>query len=268
MLTRALILLLVFLNLGVAAWWLMAPPPKPVSVAAQVGQAPVLDYPTAQQLAEARRVAAARPVAVDAPPPPQLVEVKPTTSVVPAPQPEAAKPKPKPEPLKPAPAKVEPPKPEPAKPVTSPLACASLGPFETEADAQAAQARLKLPGGVRLRSQAQPARAYSVMAPFADRAAAQDMAMRISAAGFDDLMVISSGPNTGVALGRYSTREAAQRRQRDLEAAGFDARMEPVGAEGPNQWWMDVRANQPISILQTQAGAARAVAQDCTRTSG
>ncbi|PZP61606.1 SPOR domain-containing protein [Pseudoxanthomonas winnipegensis] len=259
MLIRALILLLVVLNLGVAAWWLMAPPPPASAPAAQVDGLPLLETPTPQQLAQARRAAASRPAA-EAPPAPQLVEARPTTAAA-APTPQAkpvAPPKPSTEPAPVADA---------AKP--APPICASLGPFDSEAEARAAQGRLKpSPASARLRSQNQPARAYSVMAPFADRAAAEDMARRISAAGFDDLMVISNGPTSGVALGRYSTREAAQRRQRDLEAAGFDARMEAVGPEGPVQWWIDVRASVPAAALQGQAGAARAVAQDCARASG
>ncbi|TBV74418.1 SPOR domain-containing protein [Pseudoxanthomonas winnipegensis] len=265
MLIRALILLLVVLNLGVAAWWLMAPSsPAPVPTA-QVDGLPLLETPTPQQLAQARRATASRP-AVEASPSPQLVEAKPSTAVpaTPAPQAKPVAP-PKPAPVAaPAPAPAPEPPPKPA-----PLACTALGPFDSEAEARAAQGRLKpAPASARLRSQNQPARAYSVMAPFADRAAAEDMARRITAAGFDDLMVISNGPSSGVALGRYSTREAAQRRQRDLEAAGFDARMEAVGPEGPVQWWLDVRASAPATALQGQAGAARAVAQDCARASG
>ncbi|MDQ1117756.1 MULTISPECIES: SPOR domain-containing protein [Pseudoxanthomonas] len=263
MLIRALILLLVVLNLGVAAWWLMAPSsPAPVTTA-QVDGLPLLETPTPQQLAQARRAAASRP-AVEAPPSPQLVEAKPSTAVpaTPAPQAKPVAP-PKPAPVA-APTSAPEPPPKPA-----PLACTALGPFDSEAEARAAQGRLKpAPASARLRSQNQPARAYSVMAPFADRAAAEDMARRITAAGFDDLMVISNGPSSGVALGRYSTREAAQRRQRDLEAAGFDARMEAVGPEGPVQWWLDVRASAPATALQGQAGATRAVAQDCARASG
>lgn len=263
MLIRALILLLVVLNLGVAAWWLMAPSsPAPVPTA-QVDGLPLLETPTPQQLAQARRATASRP-AVEAPPSPQLVEAKPSTAVPATPAPQA-KPVAPPKPVAaPAPALAPEPPPKPA-----PLACTALGPFDSEAEARAAQGRLKpAPASARLRSQNQPARAYSVMAPFADRAAAEDMARRITAAGFDDLMVISNGPSSGVALGRYSTREAAQRRQRDLEAAGFDARMEAVGPEGPVQWWLDVRASAPATALQGQAGAARAVAQDCARASG
>lgn len=232
---RALIVLLVFLNLGVAVWWLTHPAQEPPP-AAQLPGVAVLELVDG----------APRPAPPE--PAPPAAQATPTAAV---PTPPAA--------------------PIAASTAGSPPAadtavqCLALGPFDDLAAARTAQTRLRpVPRSASVRSQTQPAKAYTVLLPpLADRAAAQAMAGRIAAAGFDDLMVINSGPSAnGVALGRYGSLQAAQRRQAQLQAGGFQARIEPVGQTV--QWWLDVALGaDQAARARGQAQAARAVPRDC-----
>lgn len=232
---RALIVLLVFLNLGVAVWWLTHPAqePSPVAQVRGVAMLELVDgAPRPAQPEPARPAAQATPTA--AVPTPSAEPIAASTAGSPPAADTAAQ-------------------------------CLALGPFDDLAAARSAQARLvPAPRSATVRSQTQPAKAYTVLLPpLADRAAAQAMAGRIAAAGFDDLMVINSGPSAnGVALGRYGSLQAAQRRQAQLQAGGFRARIEPVGQTV--QWWLDVALGaDQAARARGQAQAARAVPRDC-----
>ena len=232
MLIRALIVLLIVLNLGAAAWWVSRPEPLPPALPAQPAGVPRL-----QLLSESGKAAAAVPQA-------------------PAPTASAA-------PIVAAPA---------AAPVAEPVApaqCFSVGPFADQAAARSAAARLgsqasrstprEIPG--------KAAQGYNVvLPPQTDREAAQALAQRIGAAGFDDYLVVNSGAQTnGIALGRYRSREGAERRQSALRAAGFDAQLQPVGNEGAAQWWLDVAAAAGVTAsgLQSGTGAVQSRSLDC-----
>lgn len=209
MLIRALVVFLAVLNLGVAAWWLTRTDPVTVPAPAQAKGVPSL-----RLLAEA-----------------------PSAAGLPAPVPASA---PDPAPAGPAPA-------SPGAAVPPARSCYALGPF---ADAGAASAAAARAGAltVRTREEAAEARAYDVfLPPEADRAAAQAVAQRLGAAGFDDFLVIGSGAlANGIALGRYRSRDGAQDRQAKLQAAGFAARLQPVGPAGATKWWADVAVAAPI----------------------
>lgn len=234
MLIRALIVLLVVLNLGVAAWWLTRPAVAPTAIAA----AP-------EGIARLQLLSEAMPAATPA----AAVE---TPAVAQAASAELV------------------PEPVPAVAVATPaLQCFSLGPFNDQAAATAAAARLgnqavrprprELPG--------QAAGAYNVvLPPAADRETAQALAQRIGAAGFDDFLLINQGEQAnGIALGRYGSREAAQRRQSALQAKGFQAQIQAVGAEGSAQWWLDVTAAEGAGVaqLKTLTAAAQSRSLDC-----
>jgi hypothetical protein len=232
MLIRALIVLLIVLNLGAAAWWISRPEPLPPALPAQPAGVPRL-----QLLSESGKAAAAVPQAP-----------APTTLAAPIVAAPAAAPV--------------------AEPAT-PAQCFSVGPFADEAAARSAAARLgsqvsrsnprEIPG--------KAAQGYNViLPPQADREAAQALAQRIGAAGFDDYLVVNSGAQiNGIALGRYRSREGAERRQSALRAAGFDAQLQPVGSEGAAQWWLDVAAAAGITAsgLQSGAGAVQSRSLDC-----
>ena len=225
---RALIVLLVVLNLGVAAWWITRPEAPPPPLPPQPEGVPRL-----RLLSESTAPAAVTPAAAaPAPPsaPASVLATAPSAATV-----SAAEPSPGSQ-------------------------CYSLGPFADAAATTAAAARI---GGRALRSRqreapGKSASGYNVfLPPSADRDTAQALAQRIGAAGFDDYLVINSGDLTnGIALGRYRSREGAQRRQSALAAAGFAAQLQPIGQEGAAQWWLDVEAPAGTAGPQLKALAA------------
>jgi cell division protein FtsN len=230
MLIRALIVLLIVLNLGVAAWWISRPAVQP----------PVLpEHPAGmarlQLLSESGATAG---------------------STLPAPAPVMA------------PASTEA---APAAVVAAVAAtqCFSIGPFDSDAAATAATARIAAQA-TRVRPREVPgqqASGYNVLLPpLPDREAAQALAQRIGAAGFDDFLVINGGEQAnGIALGRYRSREGAERRQAALKAAGFDAQLQAIGNEGPSRWWLDIAAAEGVAVsrLRNLATASKSQSLDC-----
>jgi hypothetical protein len=241
MLMRALIVLLLVLNLGVAAWWLARPAVAPAAPDLQPANVPrlqLLSETTAPRALElsADPAASAPPSAPEAPATVAANETAPAAA-----QAEAVQ----------------------------PAQCFSLGPFDSEAGTRAALSTLGLEA-TRASSRQQPGRGasgYKVYLPaMDDRAAAQAMAARIGAAGFDDYLVINSGELTNaIALGLFGTRQAAERRAAALLAAGFAAQIRPTGSESAVQWWLDVMAPAGLSRQQAQARslAAQSWPLDC-----
>lgn len=129
--------------------------------------------------------------------------------------------------------------PPPVAPAAPPPQCFRFGPFASEP--ALAQARTLLEARARQvrveTTEAAPAAWRVLLPPQADAAAAQALAGRIGAAGFDDVVVIAAGEEAnGIALGRYGSEAAARRRQQALRAAGFDAQLLPVGGGEPRRW--------------------------------
>jgi hypothetical protein len=277
MLTRALIVVLAILNLGVATWWLLrdeparAPlPPHPTGVAE------LRWLPGGTDAAVAAQVSAAAPTEA-------LVEreAAPATAVAAAPAPAAATPTPT-SVSKPAePAKAPEPVAAIAKPAPGPVAekpaappapprCLALGPFPDRAAATAAQSRAgNLLSQVRLREQpaASGSARYRVLLPAAaSRDDAQATVKRIVAAGLSDYYIISQGDETNaIALGQYRNREGAERRMAAVQAAGFQPRLIASGDAG--QWWLEgqlAAAAEPAQAQQ-RSGAAQQRSLECTR---
>ncbi|WP_454832190.1 SPOR domain-containing protein [Pseudoxanthomonas wuyuanensis] len=236
MLIRVLIVLLAVLNLGVALWWMTRSPPQPP-------QPPELPSGVAQlQLV---RAAGPAPAASGEPAAPAVAATAATATADPPPAPDS-----------------------PAA-AAAPAQCFSLGPFTEAGLAVAAAERLKghvqsakprtLPGA--------SASGYRVLMPAVEsREAAQAMAQRIGAAGFDDFLVINTGEEANsIALGRYRSREAALRRQTSLRAAGFAAQLLPIGREATPQWWLDVAlsGSGDAAQLRRLAASAQSVPLDC-----
>ena len=231
MLIRALLVLLVALNLGAAAWWISRRPPQSLALPAQPAGVPRL-----QLLSEHR----AQGVIVSPAPAPPAAPLSPSESTPPA-----------------------------AAVAAPPRQCFSVGPFADELAAGAAARRIGVQA-TQLRPRAaagKQASGYNVyLPPSPDRAAAQALAQRIGAAGFDDYLVVSSGDlANGIALGRYRSREGAERRQSALTAAGFAAQLQPIGDEGPRQWWLDMAAADGVTGTQLKdlAAAAQSRVSDC-----
>lgn len=280
MLTRALIVVLAILNLGVACWWLLrdapqppAPPPQPAGVAE------LRWVPGGVDAAAAAEATAAAPTA-------PLVEREPAektaVAATPAPatptQPEVAKPQvAEATPVAAAAKPVTPPAPAPApeKPETPPVAaesprCIALGPFADRAAASSAQGKAgNVISQVRLREQpaASGSARFRVMLPAAaNREEAQATVKRIVAAGLSDYYIISQGEDiNAVALGQYRNREGAERRMAAVQAAGFQPRLVASGDAG--QWWLEgqLAAGTQSAQAQQRSGAAQSRSLECTR---
>jgi len=278
MLTRALIVVLAILNLGVATWWLLRdeparaplpPPPTGVAelrwlpggtdaaVAAQASAAAPTEALVEREAAPATAVAAA-PAPAAATPAAPAAPSKPAEPVK-APEPVAAVAKPAPEPV------AE----KPAAPAVPPR-CLALGPFADRAAATAAQGRAgNLLSQARLREQpaASGSARYRVLLPAAaSRDDAQATVKRIVAAGLSDYYIISQGDETNaIALGQYRNREGAERRMAAVQAAGFQPRLVASGDAG--QWWLEgqlATGSEPAQAQQ-RSGAAQQRSLECTR---
>ncbi|MCO7400220.1 SPOR domain-containing protein [Stenotrophomonas maltophilia] len=273
MLTRALIVVLAILNLGVACWWLLrdasqkpAPPPRPAGVAE------LRWVPGGTDAAVAAQASSEAPA-------PALVERDPAAATAVASTPAPAAPaKPQAEPAKaPAAEATSSPTPAPvaavvaqAPAVSEPPRCIALGPFADRAAASAAQSRAgALLSQARLREQpaASGSARYRVLLPAAaSREEAQATVKRIVAAGLGDYYIISQGEDANaVALGQYRNREGAERRIAAVQAAGFQPRLVASGDAG--QWWLDGQlagTAQPAQVQQ-RSGAARQQSLECAR---
>ncbi|AKN91961.1 sporulation protein [Xanthomonas oryzae pv. oryzicola] len=302
MYVRALIVVLIVLNAGVALWWALQPPPAPPPAPPQpTGVARLELLPTlpgvggaalpgaaaatgSASAAESESTASATPAtpastpvsaAVPAPTPAAVVSTSTSTpasttsaTAVAAQTPHAAA-----EPSATAKAAAmradsvaaTATKPSPTTPSPAPERCASLGPFVARADADAALARVR---GQASRASVREDKdagvsTFRVMLPnVGDRAAAQALVKRIAAAGMGDYYVIAQGEDNTVALGQYQSRERAERRQASLVGAGFPAQLVLSGS-GQSRWWIDVRSSAATSALQGAAGAARQRSLDC-----
>lgn len=264
MFVRALIVVLITLNLGVFVWWMLQPaalPPAVVATAAGVAQLRLPGETMAGQTDSSAPIPAAA-----------VAEVQ--TSAVPAASATNGSAAPKPE-IKPE-QRTVPSADTAATPVAAAgtstdaaLRCASLGPFADAASAEAGRAKLGASvarAAVREVASKNSAGYRVILPPAADRAAAQANVQRIIAAGLNDYYMINDGPEANaIALGRYRNQEGAQRRLEALQAAGFAAKIVPVAEPPASQWWLDVAFDSKTSAarLRTQAGAAQQRARDC-----
>lgn len=110
---------------------------------------------------------------------------------------------------------------------------------------------------------AMPARGWKVhIPPFASREEAQAMGERIKAAGITDWYLLNEGAQAnGIALGRYGGEAAARRREAELKAKGIPAQAAPLG-EGTLQWWLDARL-APEADLAALVGVGPSRRIDC-----
>lgn len=148
--------------------------------------------------------------------------------------------------------------------------CFALGPFATRESAQAAQARVQplvQHVGVRTQAAQASARGWRVFLPaFATMEEAEATAIRITAAGFNDLLVVRDGADArSVALGRYRNEEGARSRAQSLSAAGFAAQVEPIDGQPEGPVWLEVRADAAVAPARAQAvaGAGQHRELDC-----
>lgn len=234
MLVRALIVLLLVLNLGVAAWWATrAPPPPPIPVEPPLGVArlQLLDETRPQTPTTAGGVPATT-AATDA----AVAPLSPDIAALP------------------------------------PQQCFAFGPFASKQVADAALAKLRpqvQSASVREEVAPTAVRGWRVfLPPRASLAEAQATAQRIATAGFDDFLVVREGAEANsVALGRYRNEESARKRAETLVAAGFPARTAALGEEGAAKvTWIEVIADEAFDPARAQAaiGASQRRPLDCT----
>lgn len=228
MISRALLCLLVVLNLGVALWWIAR------------GDAAVPERSEPSTTGVARLALAsevAEPLATPAPAAPVTAEP------VDASDGEAV-------------------------PPVAAGQCRALGPFADAGAAEAARRALPASVTRSRLRQAVPSNAgWRVMLPAqADRAAATAMAERIRQAGFDDLYVVAEGEDANsIALGRFGSEASARAHAAALRAAGFEVASGPVGNVATH--WLDVMfaEGSDAASIQGAAGARSAERLDCGR---
>lgn len=235
MLTRALIVMLVALNLGVAAWWAWRPAPRAEATVEAPSGIARLRMLHERPGAPASRGGDVRPTAAAQPD---------STATPPAAENEAS----------------EPPKPQ---------QCYRFGPFADDAAVAAARKALQ-PKATRLREEAAPAdrsRGWRViLPPAANREAANAAAERLKLSGFKDFFVVAAGAEANaIMLGRFGSEDRARLHAASLQDAGFAARAEAVGDAKPPERWLVATVGEGFdsAAMARSSGAARAQPVDC-----
>lgn len=256
MLTRALIVLLVVLNLGVAAWWVWRPQPtaRAVEDTLPTGIARLrLVQESDTGSANPKRTAIAGNAAAGTDAPARPATDTDDAAQPPTPPPAAAAAEQTPVAAEPAPG-VEPPATPPP-----PARCYRIGPYPDELARNAALPALR-PYTATIRgreARAAAGRGWRVIVPpAADAETAKAMAERIRSAGFSDYFVVGDGADANaIALGRFSSEDRARQHADRLQAAGFPARAEALGDARP-QYWIDIVAlpDAELAALRRAAG--------------
>lgn len=226
MLTRALIVLLIVLNLGVAAWWALRP-------FQHVPTDHALDGVPKLQLASERK-----------PPPPAVAPVAMATPATTTAIPPVVTAK-----------KIDAPQCFRFGPFAD-APSAEAAAAKLRASVQKATTRTTNGGG----------KGWTVwLPPFADMTAAQAKALEIAGAGIKDYYVVAQGPQANaIMLGRYGGEDNAQRRIAELRAKGIEAQVQPPQDAKP-QSWVDVEAAAGYGFAAAQAriGATGVRPLDC-----
>lgn len=242
MLARALIVLLVVLNLGVAAWWMARDEAAPAAAAVELPAG----VARLQLLRETARVAPApheMPPASKATAPAADLSVAATVPVATATATAAAA-------------------------AAAATHCYALGPFSDAGKIAAARRQLQ-PRVARLHVREVSSgkrRDWRVwLPPQADRAAAQALVERITAAGFTDYYIVAAGEEANsISLGLYGSEASARRREAALQAAGFaNVRAEAMGDATPTTTWLDVASAAPLAAGDGQALGTGVQPIDC-----
>lgn len=259
MLSRALIVLLIVLNLGVATWWLWRQASTPAPQDGRIDGAPLLLLPSEYyaRVSESERPAVNAETPGDAgqgadvAPVDNPVEVEPATTAV--------------EPVA-APA-AQPPPSQPSQAVVDAEAqCFVFGPGATPGMRERAAAFAV--GPVRYRPLPDPApaaRGWRVVMPAqADLEQARAMQQRLREAGFtDQVLVRTPAEANSIALGLFGTRQAAERHQQALVAAGFQAQIHPANNDIRPALALQLRAGVDVDSVRHRLQVLRAQPLDC-----
>lgn len=226
MLTRALIVLLIVLNLGVAAWWALRPAPRIVADTALAG-VPKLQLAGERKssLPVAAPVATPAPAATTAIPPTETSKQEETSQCF----------------------------------RFGPFADAA------SADAAVAKLRASVRKAT-TRTTSSGGKDWTVwLPPFADMTTAQARALEIAGAGIKDYYVVAQGEQANaIMLGRYGGEDNARRRIAELRAKGIEAKMLPP-QDAVSQAWVDVEAATGFAAAaaQSRIGAKSTQPLDC-----
>lgn len=228
---RALIVLLLTMNLGVALWWALRPAPDPAPAPALPADVPRLQL-VSEVGPEALEAAALNAANANVQAGGPLVGAG-----------------------------------EGAAQEAAGLRCFSLGPWEDAGAAGAAMDILR-PQALRLRERPAPVGVgwRVIMPPLASRDAAEAALARLVEAGFTDHLIIGSGAEANaIALGRFSAEAGARRHAAALREAGFNAVAEPLGPEGGV--WIDLAAGPDFDpdAAREATAAAGLLGADCAR---
>ncbi|WP_448102470.1 SPOR domain-containing protein [Luteibacter jiangsuensis] len=245
MLLRLLFVLLIALNIAVAAWLLLG---DSGTRAADPNEG---DVPRLKLLAElpeppvagaSAPVSAATPEASASAPLPSPATIAPATPATPAtapPLPKPAAPQPK--------VSAEAPPVAAATAPTSPrrsYRCLALGPFPNQVDLRAARTAIasRTVRSRQRQEQTSESRGWRVFLPAqATRELALAQARRLEAKGIKDYFVVTAAGElqNSVALGLFHDPANARKRRDEVVAAGFPARMSERTETTP-VWWLDV----------------------------
>ena len=271
MLTRALIVVLVLLNVSVALWWMLRDAPAvpdikpPTGVAElQFAAAGLAENAQPQNAIAGASVAPGAGANAGATAPAAALVPAPTPAPVSAAAPAAATEVVANVPAPPA-GQTPPPAAAPAPVVER---CVAVGPFADEAAARSAQSRVaSVLQRTRLQQEAGSSTGtrYRVMlAPAATREEAQATVQRIVAAGLGDYYIIAQGADANaIALGQYRNREGAERRVAAVRAAGFEPQLR--GGDSAAVWWLQgsLAEGQSAGTARQRSGAAQQRSLDC-----
>ncbi|HEY4144941.1 SPOR domain-containing protein [Pinirhizobacter sp.] len=269
MLPRLIFVLLVALNIAVAAWLLFGGGGHFIGDVADEG------VPRLKLVAETQPAMPVAPATVAAPPAPSNANT--AQAVVAAPLPvspmasaqvpssSASTPpatpgklgvataskttRPSSDQQAPAPVGVLPPPIEPPQRRT--FRCVALGPFASDVDSRAARSAL---GALVIRSRtrqetASVSHGWRVFLPPMDsREKATDMARRLAAKNVKDYFVVPAGPEpNSIALGVFNAQENARKHRDELVALGFPARM-AERVESTPSYWLDVVVGEDAKV--------------------
>ncbi|MFL6585962.1 MAG: SPOR domain-containing protein [Luteimonas sp.] len=236
MLLRAIVVLLVILNFGVAVWWAVRGEPGDAAALLDTGPSTLrlVGEPAADGVDAAASVA------------PESLESDATAAPVGTAEDMAI---------------------DTALRAADPAQCVALGPFADAPTRDAALAQLSpVAVTVAARDVGESPRGWRVwMAPLPDRAAADAMVARLLAAGFNDYYVIADGAEAnGIALGRFGSAPAATARAQALRDAGFEAEAAPLGSTLTRHWIDATLAEGDTGdAMRARVGAARVETRNC-----
>lgn len=247
MISRALVAVLLMMNLGVAAWWLLRDSPAAADAVAQsrdavpplvlLAERPAKVPGNTRAIEPAAAPATTDGAPVDATPAPNTPSPPSSPTATGATSPLAAS--------APAAAPANPPEVAATTGTDVVTQCFSIGPFQSLADLRRVSAAIE-PALQRQQvrgARGSETRGYRVYLPaFASRQLALETARTLETRGLRDYYVVTAGAGENtVSLGLFRELANAEARREEVRGFGYEARLEPRTEEVTN-WWLDIAA--------------------------